>query len=152
MASALRSAHLVVVLALGLVACTGEKVALSETQARDRAWQALEPNTSSHDQANWQFIEVRQVVGHDIADEFEDEPAPGCWQGPTIAPNAEVDPSGAYWYVHLEPRPATAVPPQRTVSPTEPPHVPEPFMLRASFLLDPTDGQVLARKLYCVIY
>src|SRR3989304_9917555 len=96
MASALRSGHLVVVLALGLVAGTGEKVALSETQARDRAWQALEPNTSSHDQANWQFIEVRQVVGHEIADHFEGEPAPGCWQGPTVAPNGKVDPSGSF--------------------------------------------------------
>jgi hypothetical protein len=38
------------------------------------------------------------------------------------------------------------------ISPTAPLVVPEPFMYQAMFLMDAADDQVVARKLYCVIY
>jgi hypothetical protein len=160
MTKVLRMRLVIVVLALALAACSGETGLLgeqqvldaaSEQQVRDTAWEALEPNTSSHNRVNWEFAEVRQVVGREVAEQFEGKPAPGC-PGPTPPANGAIRPSGAYWYAHLKRRPATPLPQKGTVSPTAPPVVPEPFMYQALFLIDATDGQVVARKLYCVIY
>lgn len=124
---------------------------LDEGHLFDIAWQALEPNTSSHDRANWEGGEVRQVAGRDVADETDGaRPGYGC-PGPAPPANARIEPSGAYWYVQLKRRPATPPPDVPTLSPTAPPLVPEPFIYQAFFLIDP-GGQVVARKLYCVIY
>jgi hypothetical protein len=173
MANVLRMGLVIVVLALELAACSGPTEPLSKQvldadsealepntsshdranweQVLDAAWEALEPNTSSHDRANWEVAEVRHVVGREVAEQFEGRPAPGC-PGPTPPANGAISPSGAYWYVHLKRRPATPVPQTGTIPPTAPPVVPEPFMYQAMFLIDPADGQVVARKLYCVIY
>ncbi len=157
--TSVRLAFVALALALGMAACASPQIVPSqqqagpgEQQAGDLAWQALEPNTASHARANWEIVEVKQVAGRDVAAQFDGDPAPGCWKGPTAVPNGKVDPAGAYWYVHLKPRPATSPPPQRTRSPTEPPDVPEPFMFEALFLIDAADGHVVARKLACVIY
>jgi hypothetical protein len=146
-------------LALVLVACQllvpptpAPEGSIGEQQALDAAWNALEPNTSSHDRANWEVVEVRQVTGQEVVQEFAGEPAPGCWKGPTPPANETIDPSGTYWYVEMKPRPATPIPQKRTVSPTEPPFIPEPFTRGAQFLIDVANGQVVARKLHCVIY
>ena len=107
MARTIYLGYLVIVLTLGLVGCANKKVIPIEQQVRDLAWQALDPNTASHNRAAWGFIEIKQVVGRDISGQFRDEYFYGCLQGPTIVPNSKIDPSGVYWYVHLEPRPAT---------------------------------------------
>jgi hypothetical protein len=125
---------------------------LDRESALDAAWRSLEPNTYSGDRANWEVVEVRQVTGEEVAEQFEGQVAPGCWQGPTPVPNELVRPTHPYWCVEYRPRPATPVPLQRTISPTEPPAVPEPFMYRALFLVDADTGRVVARKLFCVIY
>jgi hypothetical protein len=135
-------------LVLTLIACGGS--ALTEQKVIDIAWQALAPNTSTGDRAIWQVIEARQVKGRDVAERFAGEPSLGCWQGPTPAPNGEIQSGAEYWYVKLMPQPATPLP-ARTISPTAPASIPEPFLRQALFLLD-SDGQVVARKLYCVIY
>lgn len=137
-------------LALGLVACGGQ-TSLAEPAVADLAWQALEPNTHSHDRANWEFSDVRQVRGGEVATQFEGNPAPGC-MGPEPPPNNEIGASRTYWYVLVKSRPVTPPPEQPTLSPTDPPHIPEPFLYQALFLLDITSGQVVARKLHCVIY
>jgi hypothetical protein len=141
----------IVLLLAGLAACGGS-FSLSEAEAVDAAWQALEPNTSSHDRANWEVGDVRQVRGEDVAIDFEGGPAPGCWQGPTPPANESIRDAQNYWYVQMQPRPATPVPQQGEISPTAPPNVPEAFMYRALFLFDAGDGHLVARKLYCVIY
>ena len=151
MANVLRIGLGTLVLALALAACLGQTSPLSEQQVRDAVWEALEPNTSSHNRANWEVAEVRQVVGREVAEQFEGKPAPGC-PGPTPPTNGAISPSSAYWYVHIKRLPATPLPQKGTISPTAPPAVPEPFMYQALFLLNVTDGQVVARKLYCVIY
>ena len=53
--------------------------------------------------------------------------------------------------IYLAPRPAT---PQAAtpLSATAPPTVPEPFIYQAHSLIHLTAGEVVARKLYCVIY
>ena len=123
---------------------------LTEQQALDAAWKALEPNTSSHNQANWQAVTIRLVDGHEVAGQFEGEPAPGC-VGTTPPPNKQIS-AGKHWHVVMQPTPATPRPFPDTPSPTAPPLIPEPFTREARFLLDARDGTVVARKLLCVIY
>lgn len=131
---------------------TGEAASvLSQEQVRDLAWQALNPNTSSHDPANWEVIELRQVKGREMAGEFEGQPAYGC-PGPTPSPNALFAASKTYWFVQFQKRPATPPAGATPLSPTAPPNVPEPFIYQAFFLVDPGSGEVVARRLLCVIY
>jgi hypothetical protein len=124
----------------------------SREQLRDLAWQALDPNTSSHDLANWEVIDLRQVEGREIAGEFADPPANGCPYWPSPAPNAPIAATETYWLVRFHKRPATPPAGATPVSPTAPPNVPEPFIYQAFFLIDPGSGQVVARRLFCVIY
>ncbi len=151
MANVLRIELVIVVLAMALASCSGKAGFLDEQQVLDTAWEALEPNTASHNRANWEVTEVRRVVGREVAEQFEGQPAPGC-AGPTPMANQAIRPSADFWYVTFKPRPATPLPQKGLVPPTAPPPVPEPFMYQALFLVDPTDGQVVARKLSCVIY
>jgi hypothetical protein len=126
----------------------------NEQQVIGIAWQALEPNTSSHNQNAWESVVAQSLIGRDIQDKFEGEPIPGhCAPGPTPPDNAKITPDAAYWYVQMQPRPATPGPlPTNLQSPTAPPNVPEPFVYKADFLIDAGTGQIVARKLYCVIY
>lgn len=124
---------------------------LSEDEVRAQAWQALDPNTSSHDPANWDVLQVHRVTGQEVAGEFEGRPAYGC-PGPTPVPNSAIAPSKTYWYVQFQKRPATPPAGATPLSPTAPPNVPEPFLYQARFLLDLDSGQVVARMLLCVIY
>ena len=124
--------------------------AIDRETAQEIAWHALAPNTSSGDRANWQLIAIKQVQGREVTDEFEGEPSPGCWQGPTPMPNGEIDAGAGYWYVEMRPEPATPLP-TVTLSPTAPPLIPEPFVRQALFLID-SEGNIVARKLFCVIY
>jgi hypothetical protein len=136
-----------------LGACGSPTAALpTEQQIRDAAWTALEPNTSSHNRTNWEFVQVKQVKGQEISSKFDGRPSAGCWMGPTPSPNEAISPAGSYWYVELKPHPATPVPRNRTVSATEPPAVPEPFLRQALILLDVSDSKIVARKLFCVVY
>lgn len=141
-----------VILGLVVAACATQQSTLSQDQATDAAWQAFKPNTSSRDRANWEVAEVRQVLGQDVSELFEGEPAPGCWVGPTPPPNQEIRPSDTYWYVHMKARPATPPPPTGTVPATAPPVIPEAHVRAAELLLDLADGQVVARRIACVIY
>jgi len=149
-AHARRTGWLIVTLALILTACADQTASLSRQQAADKAWQALEPNTSSHDRSNWELGEVRQVPGREVTEQFAGEPAPGCL-GPKPPANGEIGLSDTYWYVQMKPRPATPLP-AAEISPTAPPAIPEPFTRQALFLVDSADGSIVARKLLCVIY
>ena len=125
---------------------------LSRDQAADAAWEAFEANTSSRDRGNWEVVEVREVAGREVAEEFEGKVAPGCYVGPTPPANTKITPSGQYWYVHMKARPATPLPSKGTVPPTAPPRIPEASVREGQFLLDRTSGQVVARRIHCVIY
>jgi hypothetical protein len=138
-------------MALALVACGGPAESVDKETVLDRVWEALEPNTSSSDRANWEAVDVRQVQGREVAAQFEGKVAAGCWKGPTPQPNATISASGDYWFVEMVPRPATALP-GGEASPTAPPRIPEPFLRQAFFLVDPADGRIVARRLFCVIY
>jgi len=126
----------------------------SQQQIVDIAWQALEPNTSSHDQAAWEVVDVRVTTGLEVYDLFEGEAVPGgCAPGPKPPDNAAITLEGSYWYVEMKPRYATPQPrPTEQYSPTAPPLVPEPFLYQARFLIDASTGQVVAQKVNCIIY
>jgi hypothetical protein len=129
-------------------------IPLSEQQVIDIVWQALDPNTSSHNQAAWKIVSMRTVTGQEVQDLFEGEPAHRiCTPGPTPPENARIALDGSYWYVEMQPRSATPQPQgTKPLSPTAFPNVPEPFVYQAHFLVDVSTGQVVARKLHCVIY
>ena len=140
-------------LCLVIAACSPQVDSLNEQQVGEIAWQALEPNTSSHNLAAWEIVDARIVTGQDVQDQFEGEPVPGrCAPGPQPPANATIDRDGSYWYVQLKPRFATPGPvPTEQFSPTAPPSIPEPFIHEANFLVDAA-GQIIARKISCVIY
>ena len=123
--------------------------AIERDQVIELAWEALEPNTRSHDRANWTVVEVQTVSGRSVAEEFKGWTYHGACGGPEPPPSGEIDPSESYWYVEFRPAPATPSGP--SMSPTAPPLVPEPFMHQALFLID-DGGQVIARMLACVVY
>lgn len=163
----LRAAGSLIASALILCACaastptatpgssTDQEVEMADAQRQEQmrflAWQTLEPNTSSHDLANWEVIDLRLVEGREVVDEFENPPAYGC-PGPTPVPNLPIDVSGTFWLVQFQKRPATPPPNVTPLSLTAPPNVPEPFIYQAFFLIDPANEQVVARRLLCVIY
>ena len=149
-----RRAVLAISLILVLAACGGGTdtpglPALDRDRASDIAWEALEPNTASHNRANWAVVEVQRVSGRSVTEEFEGWTFHGACGGPAPPPNGEIEPSETYWYVKMKPQPATPSGP--SMSPTAPPLVPEPFMAWALLLIDDS-GQVIARALACVIY
>jgi hypothetical protein len=122
---------------------------LDPDSASSIAWGALEPNTRSHDRANWTLVEIQTVSGRSVAEEFEGWTYHGACGGPEPPPNGKIDPEQTYWFVEYRPAPATPSGP--SMSPTAPPLVPEPFMHRALFLIDGS-GQVMARMLACIVY
>jgi len=134
------------------VATPEDRSLLPEAQVLDIVWEALDPNTSSHMRANWQVMEVHLVKGETVAKQFEGEPITGCWFGPAPPENREIRSAKDYWYVLMTPSPATPEPFYGTPSPTAPPLIPEPFLRQAHFLTDPGSGEIIARKLICVVY
>lgn len=129
-----------------------EKPVISQSQVIDIVWDAVEPNTSSHNRSNWQVVEVQLVIGESVAERFEGEPAPGCWAGPKPAKNKSINSKDNYWFVLMTPKSATPMAFYGTPSPTAPPLIPEPFLMEAYFLVDPKTSDIVARRLICVIY
>lgn len=125
---------------------------LGQSQVIDIVWDSLEPNTSSHNQSNWQVIEVEIVTGEDVIDRFEGESISGCWFGSKPPENKGINLSNKYWYVLMIPYPVTPNPFYDTPSPTAPPLIPEPFLKYAHFLIDATHGEIIARRLICIVY
>jgi hypothetical protein len=138
-------------LTLALAACSVAEPALTEAQVAAIAWQALDGRTSSHNRSNWEVLELRRVTGQEIAATFEGKPDAGCALGPAAPASGTIASQDTYWYIYLAPRPATPQP-ATPLSSTAPPSIPEPFMYQAHFLINLTTGEVVARKLYCVIY
>lgn len=131
---------------------TVETPATSQSQVIEIVWNALEPNTSSHNRSNWQVAKEQLIIGESMIERFEGEPASGCWSGPKPDENKDIDVKKTYWYVLMTPIPATQVSKNTPTSPTAPPLIPEPFLREAHFLVDPENGEIVARRLICVVY
>ena len=152
MTGMLKLETLLILLCALAAACVGSRGPIGEQQAVDAAWSAFKPNTSSKDRANWKVVDVREVTGRDVAKAFSGRVAPGCATGPTPPPNQSIGSSTVYWYVSMTASPATPLLATGTVPPTAPPAIPEAFVRQGQFLIDRTDGRVVARKITCVIY
>ncbi|NPV76441.1 MAG: hypothetical protein HPY59_08690 [Anaerolineae bacterium] len=140
-------------LAMLLAGCSPREATGNELSANDVekiAWEALEPNTSSHDRSNWKVVEVQSVQGARVAEEFDSWVFYGYCPGPEPPRNRAVEADQTYWLVRFETLRAT--PAVTPLSPTAPPAIPEPFLYQAGFLIHPNTGQVLARYYHCVIY
>jgi hypothetical protein len=145
--------YVFILFTFGLVACDYGKAVPNEQQIRDIAWEALDPYTISHSRDAWEVIEIKKVFGHDISEQFKDEYYYGCMTTTTLVPENQINLSKLYWYVHMEPRPATSLPPKlkEPESTGNPRIIPEPSLSNALFLIDPDDGQVLVRRLGCAV-
>ena len=142
-------------LALALAACVGKSARLSEEKAIDIAWGTLEPYTSSHELSDWEVIEARKVSGQEaqeVADSLADRSGPGCIR-PDEPAKAEVSPSGTYWLIRMQARPATPVPREESLGTTAQPPVPEPLADSATFLIGGDSRDVVASTVFCpVVY
>lgn len=127
---------------------------LPKEQIMDIAWKVLAPNTSSNNRSAWEFLEVSLVSGAEVSVLFEGKDVnEGCFMGPEIPANQPILPGKKYWYVQMKPFPVTPKPISTAMfSPTAPPDVPEPFLRQAELLIDGTSGEVVARRLLCIIY
>ena len=137
---------------LFLNACTSARTSsITQGEAENIAWETLQPYTSSQMRTNWAIRDTQIVKGDALPDAFQKERIDTCFQFSNEPPPPEnIRPSVKYWLVEFAPLPATA---QGTpLSPTDPPHIPEPFLRQALILIDATTGQVDAVRLSCVIY
>ncbi|MEW5871436.1 MAG: hypothetical protein AB1894_19340 [Chloroflexota bacterium] len=124
---------------------------IAKEQAIQIAWETLGPYTSSHNLSNWQTIETSTVRGDSLPEVFQKPLNLYCFGGKT--PVAEdIRPNATYWYILMEPLPATQPPEITPLSPTAPPRIPEPFVRQAYLLIDASDGRVAALRLNCVVY
>ncbi len=122
--------------------CTARQAASFQPANVEKiAWEALEPNTSSHDRSNWKVVEVQSVQGAQVAEEFDAWVFYGYCPGPEPPRNQTVDPGQTYWLARFEALRAT--PAVTPLSPTAPPAIPEPFLYQAGFFDPPGHSQVL---------
>jgi len=139
-----------IVCTVGLVSCTTVSPAVSDQQVRDIAWKALEPHTASHKLENWEYVSISQVTGKAAADIFKNEQPSCVW--PTPVADAPISSSAPYWLVEMKPRPVTVDPKYTPLSVTAPPPIPEPFAYQAFILIDAANGNIVARRILCVVY
>ncbi len=147
--------HLAILLALlsafALAGCTGAGETTTQQAAIDAAWRDLDPVTASHNRANFEPVEARQITGDQSTERFKDSKTNSyCW-GTKIATNDPISPTGKYWYIVLRRRPMTPLPVTR-VSPTQPPAVPDANIYEAYFLVDTATGRVVARNIPCIVF
>jgi hypothetical protein len=137
-----------ILLVLLITGCTLTGARLSQDQVVDAVWTDLDRYTRSHNRANWEVRRAEQLRGDQAAKDFEGKPF-SCIS-PQPPPNQAIQPASTYWYVVMVPKAATSSAPR--LSPTAPPVVPEPTLYQAYYLVDRATGNVVARKLFCVIY
>jgi hypothetical protein len=142
---------LLIILALLLVSCLDQTETVNAQEALDITWRTLKPYSSSKDRDKWEISELRKVAGRDVVSEFAEINFAYC-PGPAPKENQAIKPTGRYWYIVVQPHPATPMPPVGETSPTAPPNIPEPFVREASFLIDMFDGTLIAVKMNCVVY
>lgn len=143
-----RFLFLVLFLVLNVTGCGASSV--TQDAAVTAAWNALDPVTTAHNRANFELSEARLVQGKEVAQNFANERTNAyCW-GTRVPANSAIDFNSQYWYVHLKRRVMTPIPVTR-VSPTQPPAIPDWNIPEAFFLIDARTGQVIARRILCVV-
>ena len=134
-------------LSSALAACIEQPKRLSQEQLLDIIWTDLRPSTSSQNRSNWDNTLISLVTGREVVREFSVVPISKC-PGPALPENGAIRASSNYWFVRVIPR---------TFSPTNTAAmqfgdeviIPEPLIQQASYLVDSTSGEIVARRLFC---
>jgi hypothetical protein len=129
-------------------ACLKPPARLSQDQVLNIVWTALGPHTSTQDREYWLALEANRVPGRDIIDEFLVVNIGQC-PGPDLPENQAIKPSSEYWYVKVAPSQQIVTLTQSASTSTSESFAPEPLIYQAVFLIDPSTGQIVARKLIC---
>lgn len=131
-----------------LTACIDQPPRLSQQQALDIAWQALQPNTTSTNRGDWDIIEVKRVTGGEVVQEFALSRSNNC-PGPIPPDNQAIKITSEYWYVKTFPHALVAAARKGTTATNDQAPRSTPAVHEATFLIDIFNGQVVARKLTC---
>ena len=138
---------ILLMLSLALAACIQQPKRLTQQQVLDIVWTDFRPNTSSQNRSNWDNVEISLVSGREVVNEFSVVPASKC-PGPALPENRAIRASSQYWFVKVAPKQFD--PENSPVAPTmDEVIIPEPLIERASYLVDSTTGQIVARRLFC---
>jgi hypothetical protein len=135
-----------------LAGCATTLIRDNQIDLFDNAWVALDPFTNSHEPTNWTVVDQKQMKGNALPEVFLTERSNYCFGSKTPPPEKALEESNNYWYLVLEPIPATESPQITKLSPTQPPDIPEPFVRRGLFLIDENTGVLVAFRLVCVVY
>ncbi len=136
------------VLIQALTACLKPPARLSQDEVLNIVWKALGPHTSTQDRNYWEALEASRVTGRDIVNEFLVVYVGQC-PGPKPPENQAIKPSSEYWFVKVAPSQKIVTLTQNADSNATESFAPEPIIHQAIFLIDPSTGQIVARKLIC---
>jgi len=131
-----------------LAGCIENEKSINQQEALEFVWQALDPNTMSHNREDWEIHAADRVYGKDVVSEFAAIHRVNC-PGPSIPENKPIKITAEYWYIKVVPHPEALRRQQGTSSPELVPVVPEPNIEEAVFLIDLFNGDVIARKILC---
>lgn len=134
-------------LSVTLTACIEQPKRMSQQQVLDLVWTDFRPNTSSQNRSNWDNIEISLVSGREVVNEFSAIPASSC-PGPALPENRAIRASSQYWFVKVAPKVISLA--NSDIAPTvDEVIVPEPLIEGASYLVDSTTGEIVARRFFC---
>ena len=137
----------VLVISMVLTACIEQPKRLSQQQVMDLVWTDFRPNTSSQNRSNWDNVEINLVTGREVVNEFSAVPASRC-PGPALPENRVIRASSQYWFVRVAPKVISLT--KSDLAPTEDEVIiPEPLIEQASYLVDSTTGEIVARRFFC---
>jgi len=141
------TATLLFILGNSLAACIQAPKRLSQEQVLDIVWTDFRPSTSSQNRSNWENNQVSLVTGREVVSEFSVVPISKC-PGPPLPENRAIRASSNYWFVRVVPRIYT---PTNTAAMKHGDEIiiPEPLIQKASYLVDSTSGEIVARRLFC---
>lgn len=135
------------IVSLALAGCIEQPKRLSQDQVLDLVWTDFRPSTSSQNRSNWDNVEVSLVSGREVVREFSAVPISRC-PGPPLPENKAIRASSQYWMVKVMPKPIDLK--ASAASPTaDKVIVPEPLFESASYLVDATSGEIVARRYFC---
>lgn len=138
----------IILAAIILTACFPNSARLGQDKVLDITWEELKPSTSSQYRGNWEMIDVSRVYGREVVSEFSGLMVSNC-PGPIPPENGAIRASSEYWFVRVVPRMLLSPTRKSPDSSTPGSIAPEPLFREARLLIDPFNGQVIARKFDC---
>lgn len=143
----LLTATILITLGSALTACIQKPKRLSTEQVLDIVWTDFRPSTSSQNRSNWETAQISLVSGREVVSEFSVIPISKC-PGPALPENRAIRASSNYWFVKVSPKQFTPTD-TATFQFGDEVIVPEPLIQQASYLIDSTSGEIVARRLFC---